>query len=73
MATDFESKLAEITQHFTTELRKVKADLQTSKETSHLNTIHFNGQMKNVSSHFDTALKKVQTELKESKKIRGQM
>ena len=67
MATDFESKLDEITQHFTAELRKVKSELQSAKETAHLNTVHFNGQMKNVSSHFDTALKNVQTELKESK------
>ena len=67
MGNDFESKLDEITQHFTTELRKVKSELKSAKETSHLNTIHFNGQMKNVSSYFDTALKKGQTELKESK------
>ena len=67
MANDFESKLGEITKHFTNELRKVKSELQTAKETSHLNMIHFNGQMKNVSTHFDTALKNVQTELKESK------
>ena len=69
IANDFESKLDEITQHFNSELRKVKTELQTSKETLHLNMIHFNGQMKNVSSYFDTALKKVQTELKESKEI----
>ena len=68
-ANDIQSKLDEITKYFNTELRKVKTELQSAKETSHLNMIHFNGQMKNVSSHFDTALKNVKTELKESKEI----
>ena len=63
-ANDFESKLDEITKYFNTELRRVKTEVQSATETSHLNTIHFNGEVKNVSSYFDAALKNVQAELK---------
>ena len=71
MANDFESKLGEITQNFTAELKKVKTEVLSTKETLYLNTLHFNGEMKNVSSYFDTALKdeieKLKTDLKWSK------
>ena len=81
MAIDFESKLDEITKHFTTELRKVKTELQSAKETLHLSTIHFNGEIQNLKTelkssketlelktvHFEEELRKVKTELRSSK------
>ena len=67
VANEFESKIDQITQHFASELKKIKTELQVSKETSHLNMIHFNGQMENVTSHFHGELEKVKTELESSK------
>ena len=45
------------------ELRKVKTELESSKESLHLTTIHFNWEIKNITSE----LKKVKTELESSK------
>ena len=56
LTNDFASKLDEITQHFNFELKKVKTELQSTKETLLLNTNHFNGEIQNL-----------KTELKSSK------
>ena len=76
-ANDFESKLDEITDYFNRELRKVKTELQTAKETLHLNTIHYNGEILNLrtelksskesSVYFNGELRKFKTELRPSK------
>ena len=81
VSNDFDEKIDEITKHFTEEIRKIKTELQSAKETIQLNTVHFNGEINKVktelkraketlqskSDHFDEELKQVKTELESSK------
>ena len=81
VSNDFDEKIDEITKHFTEELRKIKTELQSAKETIQLNMVHFNGEIQKVKTElktsqetlqvksdlFDEEMKTVKTELESSK------